>query len=128
MVEGNGMTQGPPPLGITARASVDRIIDGDTLVVHVEWPVTIRLADCWAPEIRKDDYEGHAAKNALTDILPPGSDCVLNVRSDRADNLGDLLTFGRVLADVWSAGDQVSASERMVVGGYATKEKPSGDS
>lgn len=116
---------GHPPLGVTARAVVDRVIDGDTLLAHVQWPIRIRLKDCWAPELRGDhDGRGQAAKDHMEKIAPVGSRIVFNVDSHDASSLGDLMTFGRIVANVWREGDQESLSQIMVGTGFATESKP----
>jgi len=44
-----------PSLGWTTRASIERVIDGDTLDVTICRRVRVRLLDCWAPELRTRD-------------------------------------------------------------------------
>ena len=92
---------GPPKLALTARATIKRVLDGDTVEVEVRWPATIRLKDCWAPEVTKDYFgDGLAAKRHAQNLCPPGSDVIVSINSEEADSLGDLMTFGRVVADV----------------------------
>lgn len=112
-----------PPLGITARATVDRVIDGDTLDVHLMIPVRVRLLNCWAPELHEANA-GPAAKEALETIAPPGSALHLHVPTQQADAMIDVLTFGRVLGEAYLDGDDDSLSHHMVSLGYATREKP----
>lgn len=112
-----------PPLGLTARAFVSRVVDGDTIDVVVQWPVRIRLKDCWAPELRSGDLGGFLAKERMEQLAPAGSQVVFHVDSSNADALGDLLTFGRIVAQVWRPGDDESLSEIMVGVGLATAEK-----
>lgn len=113
-----------PPLGITARAIVERVIDGDTLDVVLQFPVRVRLLNCWAPEIRGDSvHQGVKSKLALSGLLPKGSRVMVNVPTKDAMQVSDVLTFGRVLADVYREHDELSISERMVQDGYATQSK-----
>lgn len=113
-----------PPLGLTARATVDRVLDGDTIDVSLRLPLRIRLLDCWAPEITgRQKIFGEAAKAALVAMLPEGTQIVVNVPSGDADKLGDVLTFGRALGHVWSDPAGPSVSELMVGAGYATEVK-----
>ena len=115
---------GYPPLGVTARAVVNRVIDGDTLVVDVRWPITIRLKDCWAPEITGEQKQfGLSAKQHLQRIAPVGSTVVINIDSRDANGLGDVMSFGRVVANAWRMGDQDSLSELMIDSGHAAREK-----
>lgn len=116
------MTQ--PPLGLTARAAVVRVVDGDTMDVMLMLPVRVRLLDCWAPEItgvQKPD--GIAAKELLEQLAPVGSRVRVQVPTAEADALGDVLTFGRVLGNAWREGEDQSLSELMVAAGMATARK-----
>ena len=110
-----------PPLGLTARAVVDRVIDGDTIVVMVQWPVTIRLRDCWAAE--QNTEAGKEATAYMDGLTPVGSKIVFQAASKDADSLGDLMSFGRVIGDVWVDGRDESVSEIMVSAGHATARK-----
>ncbi|MEM6363319.1 MAG: thermonuclease family protein [Planctomycetota bacterium] len=113
-----------PPLGVTARGLVVRVIDGDTLEVMVHWPLRIRMKDCWAPETRGEERpEGLKSKAKLEELLPPGEPIVFNIDSEDAHSLGDLLTFGRVVGLVWRPDDSMSVSEIMVGSGFATETK-----
>jgi endonuclease YncB( thermonuclease family) len=116
------MTQ--PPLGLTARAVVDRVIDGDTLCLTISLPFCVRLRDCWAPEIHGAERPaGLVAKEQLERMAPVGSHVRVNIPTGDVNALGGILTFGRVLGDVWRDGDQESLSELMVGAGFATVDK-----
>lgn len=111
-----------PQLGLTARATVDRVIDGDTIVVTFHWPVTIRLRDCWAPEVHGAESEqGLEAKDFVRSLAPVGTDVIVHAGTPDANNLGDLMSFGRVVGDVWIGGRNLS--EAIVRAGHATAEK-----
>lgn len=113
-----------PPLGLTARAAVVRVVDGDTLDVMLMLPVRVRLLDCWAPEITGvQKPQGIVAKEQLEKMAPVGSRVRVQVPTAEADALGDVLTFGRVLGHVWRDGDESSLSELMVAAGMATETK-----
>lgn len=113
-----------PPLGLTSRATVKRVIDGDTIEVVVTWPVRIRMKDCWAPEMRGEERpKGIISKAHLESLIPEGSPVVFHVASSEATSLGDLLTFGRVVANVWRKGDATSLSQIMVDDGLASETK-----
>lgn len=109
-----------PPLGWTTHCKIERVLDGDTVAVVVERRLTVRLKDCWAPEIRRPG--GEEAKAALKQLLPMGSEATLFVPTNRADNLAELLTFGRVLGYLFSV-DGKDVSDEMVKAQMATKEK-----
>jgi endonuclease YncB( thermonuclease family) len=113
-----------PPLGITARASVIRVIDGDTIEVAVHWPLVIRLKDCWAPEVRgPESPQGKKSKSHLENLLAPGDAIVFNIESKAADSLGDVLSFGRVIGQVWRPGEDSSVSDLMIDAGFASRTK-----
>lgn len=113
-----------PPLGITARAIVDRIIDGDTVDVYLTIPVRVRLLDCWAPETHGIDRpEGEVSKAALEALIPVGTHVVVNVPTGQVDALSGVFTFGRVLGNVYRVSEKRSISELMVAQGLATKTK-----
>lgn len=113
-----------PALGLTFRAKTSRVIDGDTIDCVVSWPMRLRLTH-WSPEITGvEKPQGLQAKAALEKIIPPGSAIVVSVDSADASRLGDLLTFGRVVAGVWPEGSEQSVSQIMVSAGHGTWEKP----
>lgn len=116
------MTQ--PALGLTARAAVIRVVDGDTVDVMLMLPARVRLIDCWAPEITgAEKLKGQAAKEQLEKMAPVGSRVRVHVPTGEADALGDVLTFNRVLGHMWREGDEASLSELMVAAGMATVSK-----
>lgn len=113
-----------PPLGITARAIVDRVVDGDTIELRLMLPVTVRMLNCWAPEIHGSEKpDGLKSKAQLEKMAPVGSEVVIHVPTGQADALSGVLTFGRVLGEVYRKGDSESLSELMVAAGMATREK-----
>lgn len=115
----------PPPLGLTARAIVRRVLDGDTLDVELRLPVRVRLLDCWAPEIHGPDKPaGLQSKAAAEALAPPGTHGILHVPTAQADALGDVLTLGRVLGTFWPAGADASLAELLVAAGQAAARKP----
>jgi len=113
-----------PSLGLTARAVVDRVIDGDTIDVLITVPVRVRMINCWAPETRGDEKaEGQVSKALLEQMAPVGSQVHVNIPTTHVDALAGVFTFGRVLGEVWRAGDDESLSALMVAAGAATREK-----
>lgn len=113
-----------PALGITARAEVERVVDGDTVDVVLRIPVRVRLLDCWAPELHGDDrVAGNAAKVQMQKFLPVGSHVVLNVPTAKVDAMAGVLTFGRVLGHIYHPGKDESISVQMVRTGLASEVK-----
>lgn len=115
-----------PPLGLTARATVLRVIDGDTIeLLCLGVPVTVRLIDTWAPETRGEEKpQGETAKAFLESLAHVGANCIVFISTMHARKLSDLFSFGRPIGDIWMKGDENSLGELMVAAGHATREKP----
>lgn len=120
--------QKPMVTNFAADCRILRVIDGDTIEVEIRRTLRVRLLQCWAPESRTKDLEekerGLAAKHHLID---------LTTRQDRgrlmvpmAEDLGDVMTLGRVLGHVWLEGDDISLSQRQVDAGFASATDPKG--
>lgn len=110
-------------LGVVARAKVDRVVDGDTVDVHLVIPVRVRLKDCWAPEMTGDDrVAGAASKAKMEELLPVGSEVHLDIETTEVDALLGVMTFGRVVGQIYHADQEKSVSEMMIEAGMATKE------
>jgi len=110
--------------GIKARARMNRVIDGDTVEVIVQYPVKIRLRNCWAPELHGDDkIAGQRAKEAVEMMAPSGTLLTVWIPTDEASSVGGVMTFDRVLGDVWIGEDEESLNEHLVAMGHATREK-----
>jgi len=92
-------------------ATVERIVDGDTLVVR--GGARVRLVQIDAPEAGGECYAATSTRE-LTRLAPPGSRVVLlaDPRLDRVD------VFGRLLRDVRAAGRNVNVE--LVRRGAAT--------
>lgn len=113
-----------PEPGLTARAIVSRVIDGDTVEVLVTIPVTVRLRDCWAPEVHGiDRVAGMLSKHQLESLLPAKSHVLVDIDTKDVDALAGVFTFGRVLGDIWIDSLEHSISTEMVRSGYATEKK-----
>jgi endonuclease YncB( thermonuclease family) len=113
-----------PPLGIMARAIVDRVIDGDTVDVLLTIPVRVRLLDCWAPEITgQDKANGLRSKVAMQRLVEPGDKVRVHVPTGEVDAMAGVLTFGRVLGNIYREGDRETLSELMVAAGMASPVK-----
>lgn len=108
-----------PAPAFTVPCRIVYVVDGDTVDVEYTTKIRVRLRDCWAPEMkgpqRPDGLLSKAAMQAYVDHAEGQG--VLSVP------LPAELTFGRVVGDVWLRGDDETVSERMCVGGFATKTK-----
>jgi endonuclease YncB( thermonuclease family) len=116
-----------PPLGFTTRCRIVEVIDGDTLEVEVTKRVRVRLLDCWAPESRTLDLaekkKGLIAKGHLRQIAE-GQPGVLYIAGHETCELGDSLTLGRVLGQIWVDGpDKRSLAEIQVANKFAATRK-----
>lgn len=90
--------------------------DGDTLTAEVTLRMNVRLLECWAPEL--DELGGVESRAKLIE-LTDGKTGMLTI--PLGDDLGDSLTFGRVLGRVEIDGRDVS--NQMVASGRATRTK-----
>lgn len=110
-----------PPLGLCIPCEVISVHDGDTAKeVILSVRVTVRYDDCWAPELSQPGGKASAASAKLAE----GRKGRLYIPIDNANNLSDLLTFGRVVGSIWLDGEDESESQRQVRLGFATEQKP----
>lgn len=111
----DGSAQPAPPRGVTIDGTVDRVIDGDTIIVRTAFEYRVRLLDCWAPESRTTDaaekVKGLKAKARLTS-LSSGKPVRVFVPIQHGD-LSTLITLGRVLGRVWLLQDGIPESEEL---------------
>ncbi len=89
------------------RGVVERIIDGDTMVVS---GVRVRLVGIDTPERGEPGYE--EAKSFLRELCPPGSTVALDVDDEEPYD-----RYGRTLAVVYCDG--VNANAELLRRGYA---------
>lgn len=120
----------PPPPGLTLDGTVIRAKDGDTLVVRSCIEYDLRLIDCWAPESRTKDLEekkrGLIAKARMTELCQ-GKPVRVHIPQN-GDNIGDVISLGRVLGKAWLIGPDGKPEDRdlsavMVAEGFATEGK-----
>lgn len=118
-----------PSERLVTSGRIKSVYDGDTVVLELTKEVRVRLLDCWAPEIRtRDENEkerGYAAKAYLESLLESGEIVLVDI--PMTTKLQDSLTFGRVLAyiytDVDDDGTKENVSKEMVEAGHATRTK-----
>lgn len=113
-----------PPEGFTTKATVVRVIDGDTVDVSITRRLRVRLQDCWAPETRTRDIvekqKGIAARSFLITRID-GKEVTLFIPSDNEGELKDVFTFGRVVGRIFMEGEDMSSL--MIEAGHASKNK-----
>lgn len=110
-----------PGAAATAPAVVERVVDGDTLVVDVAGDrARVRLLGIDTPESVKPDAPvecfGPEASARTAALLPEGVRVTLE--TDPVAGLQD--DFGRVLAYVTPEGARVTVNEALLREGYAT--------
>lgn len=94
------------------NAKVERVVDGDTLVLNVDLGcdvfvnMTTRLEGINAPE--KNTTEGLLSKKWLEDKLPVNSSVVVQTVKDKKEK------YGRYLAVIYKDKEQVSVNDEMV--------------
>lgn len=100
------------PAALEEQATVQRVADGDSLVL--EGGDRVRLLQIDAPELGEGECYGREALRALQQLLQPGDRVVLEVdlRLDRVDRHGRLLRY------VHSAGSNLNVE--LVHRGAAT--------
>ena len=108
----------PPRPAITVPCRVVSVHDGDTVSVEIRIKANVRLLDSWSPELSQPGGREAAARMQR---LAVGKDGLLEIPLDRAGNVADVLTLGRVLGRVWVDGRDVGSV--MVAEGFATREK-----
>jgi len=100
-----------PPLSLCVPCKVIRVHDGDTASeVELRVRVQVRYLDCWAPELKEPGGQESAASAKYAE----GRYGRLFIPIGNADNLADLLTFGRVVGEIWLDGANESESQRQV--------------
>ena len=92
----------PPPTGIVIDGKICDVIDGDTVEVEFTRRIRVRLRDCWAHETRtrnrREKRLGLAAKTFVMQYN--GKPVRLVVVTDGDEDIGDSLTFGRIVGDL----------------------------
>ena len=94
------------------NAKVERVIDGDTLVLNVDLGcsvivnMTTRLNGINAPE--KNTPEGITTKKWLEDKLPVNSSVVVQTVKDKKEK------YGRYLAVIYKDKETISVNDEMI--------------
>jgi len=102
---------------------VDRVIDGDTVDVHIDlgfntWLMKrrIRLKGVDTPEIRtRDELEkkfGFLAKSIVEGFCPPGEKILVETEIDNDDK------FGRILGTLWVDNGSLNLNQYLIENHY----------
>lgn len=113
------MTPAPLP-AFTYRATIDRWVDGDTVILAIDLGFSIwshqivRLLHINAPEMKTP--EGVKSLIAMAARAPVGSKCMARTHLDQHDN------WHRILADIWVGTDSTETlNEWAMTNGWAVK-------
>lgn len=106
----------PPDTKVVLECSVERAIDGDTVIVTVPLKLHVRLLDCWSV----DGSENDKRAKILIEEQTLNKTCVLEVPVINND-ISKILTFNRVLGRLY-VGD-ICINEMLVEQKLATKTK-----
>jgi hypothetical protein len=99
-----------PPKGICTDAQIISVHDGDTATVDIKIRAQVRYVNCWAPELKETG--GPEARDRAKQA--EGKHGRVFIPIDGAKSVADLLTFGRVLGEIWLDGETESESEKQV--------------
>jgi endonuclease YncB( thermonuclease family) len=106
--------------GLGAHAQIVDVHDGDTVTVEVRFRVPVRIRNLWAPELKEKG--GKESQEALQQLLPLASPCIVFVPSKNPLLLMDAVSLGRIIGDVYNA-DGINVAEKMVAEGFGTAKK-----
>ena len=111
--------QTAPPMDLCFPIKVTTVHDGDTCKAIVAFELTVRYDNCWAPEL-KDELGPKSATRAKEAEGKPGR---LYIDLSNVRNLADMLTFGRVVGEVWLDGEAKSESQKQIEAKLASTKK-----
>jgi endonuclease YncB( thermonuclease family) len=103
--------------GLTTEVECVRVIDGDTIEVKVERTFHVRLRDFDAVELKS--LTGQDAKEFVEYVFKNGDKVQIFIPSNNPTKLTDVVSFERVVADVYVDGQNLADMVRAA--GY---EKP----
>jgi micrococcal nuclease len=111
-----GCAADPRPVGQPGRATVVKVIDGDTIVVELgHRRETVRLIGIDTPEVHHHDEPGECFGNEASaragDLMEAGSTILLTRDVESRDRYGRLLAYVSV--------DELMVNIELVKGGYA---------
>lgn len=116
-----------PELGWTTPVTLDRVIDGDTVVVTVTKEITLRLADVDAPEIRKpasneEIKRGHEVRLYLEEMID-SADLVMFIPTTHEGRIQDMFSIGaRPVGYLFANGQDVNNSVQKCINFINTLE------
>lgn len=102
-----------PEAGLGTRVKIERVIDGDTLVVSVTRSFPLRIRGLRCPE--KNENGGKEAKEALQQLAESGAEPFIFVHHPDKYLTG-INTFDRILGDLYFADQNVK--DWMIENGF----------
>lgn len=97
-----------PEPGLTTKAYVTRVVDGDTIEVEIRRRFKVRFKDYNADEL--NTLTGQEAKEILIKRLAEDSIVTLFIPTYDNEKLMDINSFERIVADVWHNGEKLNAN------------------
>lgn len=100
-----------PEPGLTIEGFIPRVRDGDTPIFafSLQFEVPVRMSKCWVPD--EKPIVSARAKRALEEYAL-GKKAVLHIPA--STNLRDIISFERVVGELWLKNDTKSLSEYQV--------------
>ena len=114
----------PEEFGLTCRAVVTKVVDGDTLDCVISIPIRVRIRGIDAPELHGDDsIAGQASRGHLLFYAGPGTPITLNIPWFEATRrFDDVQSFSRFDANVYLRGkEKKSLGEIQMKFGHAVE-------
>lgn len=107
-----------PELGWTTPVKIDRVVDGDTIVIKVEKTITIRLQDddgffdtpeTYRPKSEEERILGKAYTQFVKDLLESADSVVMHLGADESGKVANLFTIGtRAKAHIFADGIDIA--------------------
>lgn len=133
------------PLGISLPGKCISVHDGDTMTVEFKFRASVRLLDCWAPELKRhakdkngndlidkktgkpvleDNPDGQAAMRSLK-RLADDKPCAVFIPFNQ--DIGKMTSMGRVLGKVYVNGDELGYEQVRLKHASKTKKQEAED-
>ncbi len=106
-----------PKEGAAFKVDLERVIDGDTVEAVVSFKIKVRLIGVNSPEKKKPGWLKF--KNRLKELIwgecfDDGEVCdwqeaVLFIPNNKPVTLLDVVTFDRILGEIWVDGENINA-------------------
>lgn len=101
--------QPAPTVNYAYRAQLDRVVDGDTVILNIDLGFNVwlrervRLLNVYAAETGKTNGKSH--KDNLVKLIPANAALIVQTKKDRMDG------YGRMIANIWANGVDVNEAQ-----------------